>query len=81
MAETMKILADNYIIGILLSCVIVISIYVFISIRIMSFARKQHIDVCTSAFVPIVSAGILIKALVKRRKDNATLKENEEISL
>lgn len=81
MSETMKFLADNYIIGIVVSCIIVISLYVFISIKIMSFSRKQHIDICTSAFVPVYNIGILIKALVKKKKDNAVLKDDEEISL
>lgn len=81
MSETMKMLADNYIVGIVLSCIIVISLYVFISIKIMFFARKQHLDICTSALVPVFNLGILIRAIVKCKKDNAVIKENEEISL
>lgn len=80
MAETMKLLADNYIVGIVVACIIVIALYVLISVKILLYARKQNIDVCVSALIPLYHIVILIRAIIKKKKDNNILTEDEEIS-
>lgn len=84
MAEIMKLLADNYVVGIVVACIIVIALYILISVKILLYARKQKLDICSSAFIPLYHIVIWVRSMIRKRKvkkESETLREDEEIIL
>lgn len=85
----MKTLADYYLYGIVVCCVIVVALYLVISIRLLLSARKEGINVCVSAMIPIYNLTLIprkwwVKYKRKRpskKKEEDVYAEDEEIEL
>lgn len=79
--EVMYYLAEYYIYGIVACCVLVVGLYLFISIRLMLSARKEGIDVCVTAMIPIYNLHIPIRKAIVRRKRNQVYSDDDVIEL
>ncbi len=79
--EIMQFLADNYVIGMSVFIVLLISIYLLFSIRLIITARREGLDICVSAMIPIYSLILWIRKCIKKRKNNKKFKPDAEIVL
>lgn len=79
--DFMQFLADNYIVGISVACVVVIAVYLVFSIRLMISARREGINACASALIPIYNLILWVRKWRRKKKNSATLAEDEEIEL
>lgn len=79
--EIMQFLADNYVIGMSVFIVLLISIYLIFSIRLIITARREGLDICVSAMIPIYSLILWIRKCIKKRKNNKKFKPDAEIVL
>lgn len=80
-SEIMQFLADNYVIGMSVFIVLLISIYLLFSIRLIITARREGLDICVSAMIPIYSLILWIRKCIKKRKNNKKFKPDAEIVL
>lgn len=80
MKNIMGFLAEYYIVGICVSILIVVGIYILVSINILRWCRKNCFDVGVSAFIPIVGILQYARYRVKISKTKP-LGENEEFKL
>ena len=81
MSETMAMLAENSKVFMLICCIICCGLYLFISIKIMLACRKNEIDVCSSAMIPIYNLLLLLRVKLKKRKESKVYSDDEEITL
>lgn len=79
--EIMQFLADNYVVGMSVFIVLLISIYLLFSIRLIITARREGLDICVSAMIPIYSLILWIRKCIKKRKNNKKFKPDAEIVL
>lgn len=79
--EIMQFLADNYVVGMSVFIILLISIYLLFSIRLIITARREGLDICVSAMIPIYSLILWIRKCIKKRKNNKKFKPDAEIVL
>lgn len=80
-SEIMQALADYYIIGISVICVLVITLYLVFSIRLIITSRREGINACASALIPIYNLILWIRKCMRKKKNSAVFDEDEEIEL
>lgn len=71
-------LADNYVAGIIVACIVVLIIYIGISLVIMFSAREEGLDICVSAMIPVWNLGILLRTKFHKKKRILAEKEMEQ---
>ena len=74
-------LAENYVMGIVVACIIVILLYVGVSLVGMFSAREEGLDVCVSAMIPIWNIVILIRTRIHKQHRKQKLEINDSIEL
>lgn len=79
MSEVMKTLADYYVYGIVVCCIIVTALYLAFSIKLIITSRREGLDVCVSALVPIFNIGLFFKKVFKKKKRLKLEKESADI--
>lgn len=79
MSEVMKTLADYYTYGIVVCCIIATALYLAFSIRLIITARREGLDVCASALIPIFNIGLFFKKVYRKRKRVKLEKESKDI--
>lgn len=77
----MYTLAENYILGIIALCVIVVACYLIFSIRLIKTSRQEGLDVCTSAMIPIYNVVLWVRKCIRKYNNSKTYKLDEEIEL
>lgn len=77
----MAFLADNYIYGISVSCVVVISMYLAFSIRLIVTARRVGMNICASAMIPIYNIVLWVKKCIVKHRASKPYGAEEEIEL
>ena len=81
MGSFMSRLADMYLYGVLASIFIVVGVYVFYSVRVLLSCRKNGIDICASAMIPVYNLTLPVRVLIKKHKEKQIYGEDEEIEL
>lgn len=81
--EFMQMLADEYIIGISVLIVFVIAIHIFFSVRLIVTSRREGLDVCVSAMIPIYNLVLWVRKSIRkyRNKKIDKIELNQEIEL
>lgn len=77
----MLYLADNYVYGITILCCVVSAVYIAFSVRLVITSRREGINICALAFVPVLNIILWVRKCVVRRKHNKTFKEDEIIKI
>ena len=77
----MLYLADNYVYGIAILCCVVSAVYIAFSVRLVITSRREGINICALAFVPVLNIILRVRKCVVRRKHNKTFKEDEIIKI
>lgn len=80
-SSIMQLLADEYVIGTAVIAVVVVTAYLTFSIRLIVTARKEGIDVCASAMIPVYNLILWIRKCIRHRKNTKKIKPNSEIIL
>ena len=75
----MKIASEYYTYGIVVCCIIVTALYLAFSIRLIITARREGVDVCASALIPIFNIGLFFKKAYRKRKRVKLEKESSDI--
>lgn len=78
-SESMAYLAENYIPGIVVLCVVVVAGYLFFSIRLIVNARREGLNVCISAMIPIYNLIIWLRKVFRKHKNNKIRRENNRV--
>lgn len=79
----MKMLANYYIVGIIVSSIVIVGLYVLISTRLVITSRRKGINVCGTGFIPIYNLTLLIRqAMVSKRlkKEELARIETERVT-
>ena len=79
--DIMLILQQNYIVGISIACVIVVALYLAFSIRLIVTSRREGINACASAMIPVYNLILWIRKWRRKKKNNIVLAEDEEIEI
>lgn len=81
--EFMKMLADEYVIGISVLIVFVIAIHIFFSVRLIVTSRREGLDVCVSAMIPVYNLVLWVRKSIRkyRNKKIDKIELNQEIEL
>ncbi len=81
--EFMQMLADEYIIGISVLIVFVIAIHIFFSVRLIVTSRREGLDVCVSAMIPIYNLVLWVRKSIRKYKNKKIdkIELNQEIEL
>lgn len=81
--EFMQMLADEYIIGISVLIVFVIAIHIFFSVRLIVTSRREGLDVCVSAMIPVYNLVLWARKSIRkyRNKKIDKIELNQEIEL
>lgn len=77
----MALFAREYVVGTAVIGITVVSIYLFFSIRLIITSRKEGIDVCASAMIPVYNLILWVRKCIRHRKNNKKIKSNSEIIL
>lgn len=77
----MQALADYYIVGISVICVLVVTLYLVFSIRLIITSRREGINACASALIPVYNLILWIRKCRRKKKSLAVFDEDEEIKL
>lgn len=80
-SELMQFLADNYTIGIPLFISLLIGVYLLFSIRLIITSRREGLNICVSAMIPVYSLILWIRKCIRKRKNNKKIKPDAEIIL
>lgn len=80
-SEVAKYLADYYIYGISIASTLFVILYLIFSIRLVITARRENMDVCVSAFIPLWNIITWVRKSLKHRKNSKIIGEDEEIEL
>lgn len=81
MADTMKTLADNYIVGIAVSAGIIILIYVAVSIFTLLRRRKYKGDISLLCMIPLVNVVVFFLAKKGTKSKVETTPEEEALAV
>lgn len=68
MSRLMGILADYSTVGIAVLSVLCIVVYLVISIKIVKFCRKEHVNVAIMGMIPILHLLCLIRGILAKGK-------------
>lgn len=68
LSEIMATLADQYIVGITLCCLIVSGLYIAFSARLIITARAEGMNVCASAMIPVYQLILWFRKCLRKRK-------------
>ena len=68
-SEMAKFLADYYIYGISITSFLAVLLYLVFSIRFVITARKEGMDICISAFIPVWNIVTWLRKCLKHRKN------------
>lgn len=81
--EFMKMLADEYVIGISVLIVFVVAIHIFFSVRLIVTSRREGLDVCVSAMIPVYNLVLWVRKSIRkyRNKKIDKIELNQEIEL
>ena len=81
--EFMQMLADEYVIGISVVIVFVIAIHTFFSVRLIVTSRREGLDVCVSAMIPVYNLVLWVRKSIRkyRNKKIDKIELNQEIEL
>lgn len=81
--EFMQMLADEYVIGISVLIVFVIAIHIFFSVRLIVTSRREGLDVCVSAMIPVYNLILWVRKSIRkyRNKKIDKIELNQEIEL
>lgn len=81
--EFMQMLADEYVIGISVLIVFVIAIHIFFSVRLIVASRRDGLDVCVSAMIPVYNLVLWVRKSIRkyRNKKVDKIELNQEIEL
>lgn len=81
--EFMQMLADEYVIGISVLIVFVIAIHIFFSVRLIVTSRREGLDVCVSAMIPVYNLVLWVRKSIRkyRNKKIDKIELNQEIEL
>ena len=79
--EIMQALADHYVVGISVMCVLVVTLYLIFSIRLIITSRREGINACASALIPIYNLILWIRKCRRKKKNSIVIEEDEEIEL
>ena len=81
--EFMQMLADEYVIGISVLIVFVIAIHIFFSVRLIVTSRREGLDVCVSAMIPVYNLVLWVRKSIRkyRNKKVDKIELNQEIEL
>ena len=79
--EVMQALADYYIVGISVLCVIIVSLYLIFSIRLIITSRREGINACASAMIPVYNLILWLRKWRRKKKNSTVMDEDEEIEL
>lgn len=79
--QFMYTLSDNYILGIVILCSIVVACYLIFSIRLIQTSRREGLDVCISAMIPIYNVVLWVRKCIKKHQNSKVLDLDEEIQL
>lgn len=77
----MALLAEEYVIGTAITCTVVVAIYLTFSIRLIVTARREGINVCASAMIPVYNLILWFRKCLRHRKNTKKIKPNSEITL
>lgn len=80
-SELMQFLADNYTIGILIFISLLIGVYLLFSIRLIITSRREGLNICVSAMIPVYSLILWVRKCIRKRKNNKKIKPDAEIIL
>lgn len=80
-SELMQFLADNYTIGIPIFISLLIGVYLLFSIRLIITSRREGLNICVSAMIPVYSLILWIRKCIRKRKNNKKIKPDAEIIL
>jgi hypothetical protein len=81
MADTMKTLADNYIVGIAVTAGIIILIYVAVSIFTLLRRRKYKGDISLLCMIPLVNVVVFFLAKKGTKSKVETTPEEEALAV
>lgn len=81
--EFMQMLADEYVIGSSVLIVFVVAIHIFFSVRLIVTSRREGLDVCVSAMIPVYNLVLLVRKSIRkyRNKKIDKIELNQEIEL
>lgn len=68
LSEIMATLADQYVIGIIICCLIVSGLYIAFSVRLIITARSEGMNVCASAMIPVYQLILWFRKCLRKRK-------------
>lgn len=77
----MLFLANNYVYGIVLLCCVVCIIYLAFSIRLIVTSRREGINLCAMAMIPVINILLWVRKCVVKRKNNKVFREDEIIEI
>lgn len=80
-SELMQFLADNYTIGIPIFISLLIGVYLLFSIRLIITSRREGLNICVSAMIPVYSLILWVRKCIRKRKNNKKIKPDAEIIL
>ena len=68
LSEIMATLADQYIVGITICCLIVSGLYIAFSVRLIITTRAEGMNVCASAMIPVYQLILWFRKCLRKRK-------------
>lgn len=79
--EVMQALANYYVVGITIICIVVVTLYLIFSIRLIITSRREGINACASAMIPIYNLILWLRKWRRKKKNSKLMGEDEEIEL
>lgn len=77
----MLVLQQNYVVGMSVACTVVVALYLAFSIRLIVTSRREGINACASAMIPVYNLILWIRKWRRKKKNNQAIPEDEEITL
>lgn len=77
----MLVLQQNYVVGMSVACTVVVALYLAFSIRIIVTSRREGINACASAMIPVYNLILWIRKWRRKKKNDQVIPEDEEITL
>lgn len=75
----MSLLAREYRVGIIAVSVICVALYLIFSIRLIVTSRREGIDICMLAMIPVLNVFMWIRKCIVHIKNSRKFKEDDEI--
>lgn len=81
LSGVMATLADQYVIGIIICCLIVSGLYIAFSVRLIITARSEGMNICATAMIPFYQIILWVIKCFRRHKRIKRVKEKQKLEL